>query len=509
MFLTIAVLFPAFIGIIIAFLTYLFTPPSSFATSLPTIPFYYTLLPLINQTFKRPLTSQVTLYKEYLSTPLTSHGAVKLFFGGRWNILITKPSYIAEVFKNEDLYAKSGNQKKIPHGVLAQYTGDNIISSHGNIWRLYTSVFKPGLQRDYEPAGVSKNAGKLVDLVRSEMKGRGWVDVNPLMQRYALANLSEVLLGSTFGTMEKPNAPLHAFQLRIKPKIFDPIFLNFPVLDYLPLSTRREARKLVSEFTDELVNTVRKGHTACEHEKDHTTTLGCRLLHAYESGTFTETQLRHNMISAFLAGHENPQLLLISSLFLLADHPELQQSLRLEVSSVLDRDAPEPAYGDLSSLPLLTSVIYEVLRLYPPISQLINRRTTAPALLGGSIPIPAGTYVGYNAYATNRDVDFWGPDAEEFQPSRWGRTMEEINSLFRRANAKGAFISFHGGRRACLGQRFALMEGRVTLARLLKEFQWEVDPSWERGMTPAGPLYARNLRLRFFELNGGNKTATM
>ncbi|KAL4981602.1 cytochrome P450 [Aspergillus falconensis] len=502
MLLTLTILFLGVIGVILTFLTYLFTPPQSFPKSLPTIPFYYTLLPLLNQTLKRPPTDQVALYHRYLSTPLRTHGAVKLFFGGRWNILITKPSYIAEVLKNEDLYAKSGNQKKIPHGVLAQYTGDNIISSHGENWKLYSNVFRPGLQREYDPAGVWRNADLLVQLISQEMKGTGSVDVNPLMQRYALANLSEVLLGSTFNTLQTPTAPLHAFQLLIKPKIFDPVFLNFPVLDHLPLPTRQEARKLVSGFTDELVETVRKGHTACDHGKDNSRYLGCRLLHAYESGLFTETQLRHNMISAFLAGHENPQLLLISTLFLLAEHQEIQDSLRTELFTLNDA---QPAYNTLSSLPLLTSTIYEVLRLYPPISQLVNRRTTAPALLGGHISIPAGTYVGYNAYATNRDADFWGSDSDEFRPSRWGRTMEEISALFRKANAKGAFISFHGGRRACLGQRFALLEGRVTLAKLLMRVRWEVDPSWERAMTPAGPLYARNLRLKFSDISSAGK----
>ncbi|KAL4977211.1 cytochrome P450 [Aspergillus desertorum] len=502
---TLTILFLGITGIILTFLAYLFTPPRSFPKRLPTIPFYYTLLPLVNQTLKRPPTDQVALYHRYLSTPLRSHGAVKLFFGGRWNILITRPSYIAEVLRNEGLYAKSGNQEKIPHGVLAHYTGDNIISSHGENWRLYSCVFRPGLQREYDSAGVWRNANLLVQWISQEMERRGAVDVNVLMQRYALANLSEVLLGSTFKTLQTPTAPLHAFQLLIKPKIFDPVFLNFPVLDRLPLATRREARELVSGFTDELVETVRKGHMTCDHERDHSRDLGCRLLHARERGLFTETQLRHNMISAFLAGHENPQLLLISSLFLLAEYPDIQDSLRSELSSLNDS---EPVYKALSSLPLLTSTLYEVLRLYPPISQLINRRTTAPAVLGGEIPIPAGTYVGYNAYATNRDTDFWGHDADEFRPSRWGKTMEAINALFRKANAKGAFISFHGGRRACLGQRFALLEGRVTLARMLMHLRWEVDPSWGRAMTPAGPLCARNLRLRFFGIRDAGKRAS-
>ncbi|KAL4912121.1 cytochrome P450 [Aspergillus aurantiobrunneus] len=491
MFLTIVLLLAALVATVLAGLVYLFTPPANFPKDIPTVPFYYTLLPLIRNN------DQVDLYRQYLERPLTESGAVKLFFGGRWNLLVRKPAYIAEVLKNKDVYAKSGNQKKIPHAVLAEYTGDNIISAHGENWRLYTSVFKPGLQQDYDPAKLWSNSRLLVQLLREQSAG-GSVNVNPVLQRYALANLSEVLLGSSFETMQKPNAPLHAFQLRIKPKIFHPIFLNFPFLDHFKLPTRQEARKLVTEFTDELCQTVQKGHAACSHEQGQLKNLGCRLLNAYETGQFTEKQLRHNMISAFLAGHENPQLLLISALFLLAEHPNIQQQLREEITSL---NTPEPTPATLQSLPVLTSVIYEVLRLYPPISQLINRRTTTPILLCGEIPIPAGTYIGYNAYSTNRDVDFWGPTADEFRPERWGLSIEEMNALFRRANAKGAFISFHGGRRACLGQKFAMLEARVTLARLVSEMGWVVDPAWPRMMTPAGPLYARNLALKFYDIN--------
>lgn len=191
------------------------------------------------------------------------------------------------------------------------------------------------------------------------------------------------------------------------------------------------------------------------------------------------------MISTFLAGHENPQLVLISALFLLAEHPNIQESLRAEITSL---DSSEPAPQTLASLPLLNAVIYEVLRLYPPISQLINRQTKSPILLGGEIPIPSGTYLGYNAYSTNRDIKFWGASADEFKPERWGSNMDDINGLFRRANAKGAFISFHGGRRACLGQKFAMLEARIALVALLGRVRWELDPGWPRMMTPVCSL---------------------
>ncbi|KAL4863383.1 hypothetical protein BDV12DRAFT_177553 [Aspergillus spectabilis] len=65
-----------------------------------------------------------------------------------------------------------------------------------------------------------------------------------------------------------------------------------------------------------------------------------------------------------------------------------------------------------------------------------------------------------------------------------GSSMDEVNALFRLANAKDGFISFHDGRRACLGQKFTMLEARVTLAKLVRELRWELDPEWPRMMTP-------------------------
>lgn len=111
--------------------------------------------------------------------------------------------------------------------------------------------------------------------------------------------------------------------------------------------------------------------------------------------------------------------------------------------------------------------------------------------LGGLIYLPKGTYVGYNSYATNRDPGSWGPDADEFQPGRWGMTDEEISMKYRSAKAHAEFISFHGGSRACLGERFTLLQMRVTLCALVRSFQWELDPEWEDRMTAVCVLAAR------------------
>ena len=142
-------------------------------------------------------------------------------------------------------------------------------------------------------------------------------------------------------------------------------------------------------------------------------------------------------------------------------------------------------------MPLLTAVIYESLRLFPPIGQLVNRKASENVLLGGDTAIPKGTYLGYNCYSTNRDPATWGPTADCFEPGRWGESTVAIQKNYRMRRARAEFISFHGGRRACLGEKFAMLQLRVTLVTLAREFTWRLDPSWVDRMTPVRTCLGR------------------
>jgi cytochrome P450 len=473
--------FGTFFGIV-SFFVYLFTPPSNFPKNIPTIPFYYALLPLFKDV------DQAQLYRQYMREPIEKYGAVKLFFGGQWNILVRKPAYIAEVFKYEDTYAKAGNQIKIPHSLVAEYTGENIISSHGEKWKLYHGVLKPALQADQDSTKLWENSRLLREMFLSNSKqanGAG-IPIYVPCHRVALANLSDVLYDSSFETMQRPDAPLHAIQMKIKPIIFNPIFMNFPFLDHLPFKIRQLGRALNKNFRSTLRTSITKGHNHVCDPNDHKN-VACRLIGAHDEGRLSDKDLEDNMVSTFLAGHENPQLAIMSLMYLLGAHPEVQEAVRKEIQTLYPADAPanyEPSYTEIHDLPILTAVLYESLRMFPPISQLINRRTEVPVVLGGKIPIPKGVFLGYNAYSTNRDTEFWGIDSDEFKPERWGKNMDEINLLYRKANSKGAFISFHGGRRACLGQKFAMQQLRITVLELIRGCKWKLDESWDGRMTP-------------------------
>jgi cytochrome P450 len=168
-------------------------PPSHFPKNIPTIPFYYTLIPLFKDV------DQESLWHKYLKKPLTEYGAVKIYFGGAWNVLITRPDYIYQALKHDEVFQKAGNHIKNPHSILALYTGENIISTINDQWRGFASIIKPGLQADVDTSIIVRNAEKLIDILLKEQDSKATVAMTKPLQDYSLANLSEALLGASFG----------------------------------------------------------------------------------------------------------------------------------------------------------------------------------------------------------------------------------------------------------------------------------------------------------------------
>ncbi|KAI1197627.1 Dit2 protein [Nemania serpens] len=474
-------------------ITKIILPPAHFPRNIPTIPFYYTLITLFKDV------DQTELYHKYLEKPLTEWGAVKIFFGGHWNVLITRPSYMAQVLKHDEDFPKTGNHVKNPQSVLALYTGENIISAEGDTWKHFAALAKPALQADVDASIIVENAQKLICVLVEELRQSPSVDVSDHIQAYTIANVCDSLLGSSFDALGNSNHHLLKLQREIKPKIFNPFYLNFPGLDQFYIPSREVAKQLVKRFKLELASLVMQGHRhTCQPDSSN---LGCRFLSAYSNEQLSEYHLQQNTLITFVAGHENTMILILSNLFVLADEQELQQQAREEIMNLSYEDRTKP--DALAKLPLLTSIIFETLRLYPPLSQIMNKRTASDVMLGENIFLRAGTYTGYNGLCTNRNREFWGPDADVFRPSRWGETVNDMNMMYRRATSKAAFITFHGGKRTCLGQKWALAAHRVTMSIFLTSVQWRLDSTWPRKMTPAGPLMPKKLRLQLKLINHG------
>ena len=164
----------------------------------------------------------------------------------------------------------------------------------------------------------------------------------------------------------------------------------------------------------------------------------------------------------------------------MSNRQAIQDKLRAEV---LGTGVKNPTSELLNKLPYLTSLVCELLRVYPPVSQLINRVTLEDALLAGKIEIPKGTWVGWNAPGVQSDPAVWGLTARDFIPERWGDTAEEVMAKARRETVRGKYIAFNAYSRKCLGQGYALLEMKITLFELVRRVRWRIDPNYQLKLT--------------------------
>ncbi|KAI5968301.1 DIT2 [Candida margitis] len=444
-------------------------PPFNFPRNIPTIPFYVSFISSWTNL------DQKDIYNKYLREKLEKYGAVKIYFASRWNILVTRPEYLVEVFKNEDIYAKSGNHLKIPGSVLATYTGDNVISAHGTLWKLYREVVSSSIQFP-DLSTIHQNTSKFLDLLEQELVGTSSIVVNDLLQRYSLVNVGDSILGVDFEALDSKESTMHQKIKYIKSQIFRPFFMNFPYVEKYPIPSRIKAKREVEGFRNWFGQTL-----LSKYNPERENSAATKLVQALHNDKLTQKQFFDNAIIIMVAGHENPLLLMLSLLYVLAKHQDIQDLVRAETD-------PQQPY--------LSSVIYETLRLFPPLGQIINRCTTKSTWLG-NIHIPKGVYVGYNNMATGRDRSVWGAGADRFQPSRWGTTLGEVNSNYSASKRSSKLPAFHGRKRACLGEKFALNESKWFITAVLEKYKVRLDEDWKEKITPAGPISPLGMKLKF------------
>lgn len=183
-----------------------------------------------------------------------------------------------------------------------------------------------------------------------------------------------------------------------------------------------------------------------------------------ESAGMSDKQLRDEIVTLFVAGHDTTASTLAWALDLLVRHPEAYRAAREQVDAL---DGP-PKHEDLARLGVLVRVFKEALRIYPPIP-MMAREAVRDFELGG-FTIPEGTTLLLCPWATQHRADLW-PDPERFDPSRFTPDAEA-------ARPRYALLSFSGGPRVCLGMHLALMEGPLVLAAMLRRADFELlDPS--------------------------------
>ena len=355
--------------------------------------------------------------------------------------------------------------------------GRGLLTNEGDDWLRQRRLIQPAFQ----PERVARYAEIMVE--RTERMLAGWRpgelrDVRKEMMALTFQIVAETLFGADVrDDVAEIGAAFNTGIEEIAVRFRRPI--RFP--DWVPVPSNLRYNRAVRRMDDLILRIIRERRAKGFEERDD---LLSRMLRARdEAGAMDEGQLRDEVMTMLLAGHETTALGLTWTWYLLSKHPEVDARLHDQVLAVMGDRPPEPA--DLTRLHYAERVFREGLRLYPP-AYGFGREATQDSELGGW-PVPTGTTLIVFSWLLHRDPRWWD-DPLRFDPDRWDGDLEEKLPRL-------AYMPFGAGPRVCIGQRFAIAEGILIVSAIARRFrlEWLADPVPFTSITlrPTGDLRAR------------------
>ncbi|HEX8560314.1 MAG TPA: cytochrome P450 [Pyrinomonadaceae bacterium] len=345
--------------------------------------------------------------------------------------------------------------------------GDGLLTSEGDFWRRQRRLAQPAFHRDR----VESYAATMVNF--AERAAGRWrdgrtIDAHDEMMLLTQRIVAQTLfsadvsgesreIGEALARLVRPFASQATLKWILDNRLPTPAHLRF----------NRDVRR-IDRFVYRLIGERRaSGEDAGD--------LLSMLLAAQDEdgGGMTDRQLRDELMTIFLAGHETTALALTWTWLLLAENPGAEARLAAELEEVLGGRPPTAA--DVPRLRYAEWVVKEAMRLYPP-AWGVGRECVRECEVGG-FRVKAGTQVFAFQWVVHRDPR-WFEDPHAFRPERWGE--ESVSKL-----PKYAYFPFGGGPRLCIGNYFATMEAVLVLATLARRFRLRLVPGQTVGLLPA------------------------
>src|SRR5260221_4968671 len=380
--------------------------------------------------------------------------------------------------------------KDVPdYHMLSLVLGKGLLTNDGGSWLKQRRLIQPAFHRERVAAlGTLMTETTLTWTQRWETSNfvatNKLLDLTQEMSGLTLSIVGKALFGTDLSReTERVGQALTTVNQRLSEAFYLPWILSLPTPQRHHLYAARSALYTIVE------ETIRERRRPSAHGD-----LLAMLLQARDQETgegMTDQQLRDEVLTLLLAGHETTANALSWTFFLLAQHPHIAAKLQEEYRRVLN--ARPPLIEDLPQLPFTRMVVQEVLRLYPPAWGL-GRRALFSDQIGG-YALPKGAYVLLFPYVTHRHPAFW-KQPDEFDPERFSTGREAERPRF-------AYFPFGGGPRLCIGNQFALYEAQLILATILSRYQLRLLPGRVVVPEPLVTLRPRGGLLMTVHRNGG------
>ncbi|PKA51839.1 Cytochrome P450 714C2 [Apostasia shenzhenica] len=392
------------------------------------------------------------------------------FYYSTGNILIlyvSLPELIKEIGLNKSFDLGKPSYLKKDHKAIF---GEGIIASNGELWAHQRKIIAPEFFIDKVKGMVKLMVDAAVLLLNSWESiiardgANAEIVVDADLKKFSANVIAKVCFGSNYS--EGKDIFMHLSQLQ--DEISKPnIFIGIPGVRYLPTKHNRKIWRLEKEIRS-LILKLAKERREISSTLPKNDLLQFILEGAESSPCSSSNFIVDNCKNIYFAGYETTAVSAAWCLMLLASHHEWQELARAEVIEVCQGHFPEASM--LHKMKVLTMVIQETLRLYPP-AAFLSREALRDVNLG-DIHIPKGVNIKVLIPNLHHDPIIWGEDAGEFKPRRFA------NGISGACKLPHAYIPFGIGSRTCAGQNLAMVELKVLLSLLLSKFTFSLSPKY-------------------------------
>ncbi|WP_137286087.1 cytochrome P450 [Halorussus salinisoli] len=385
--------------------------------------------------------------------------------------LLTDPEGIEYVLtENYGNYRKPDLDGEGLDGLL----GDGLLTSEGDLWRSQRKRIQPAFFREQLDRYAETMVGDARELAETWSVGDR-IEGDSAMSQLTLRIIVETVLGAELGGMER----------EISEALIDVSgrFRSDDVRSLVPADVptprnvkyRRGERRL-----ERVVRDIVRQHERGERTEDGGDMLSL-LLRARDAGAveIDDEQIRDEVLTMLLAGHDTTALTLTYSWYLLSENQEARRRFHAELDAVVGDS--DPTVEDVQRLDYTERVVKEAMRLYPP-AYTIYREANADDSVTG-FHLPEGAIVSMPQWVVHRDPRWWD-DPDGFRPERWSDEARDDAS-----RPDYAYYPFGGGPRRCIGEEFATREAKFVLATIGRRFELEYAGRDEPELIPMVTLH--------------------
>jgi cytochrome P450 len=426
-------------------------PARSFPSEFPPGPRGYPVLGVLPHLRSNPI-------RTFLDAADRYGDLVHLKAGPYHGFLASDPADIKHVLQdNARNYHKSPLYERLRDGI-----GNGLLTSEDSFWLRQRRLAQPAFHRQRVMA-MAEAMIACTEQMLERWDGTASlgapIDVVAEMMALTQAIIVRTMFSTDLGaTAEVVNRTWPVINRRI-----GETFWSTKLETTLPLPANRRFWRALRELETVVYRIIADRR---ETRRDETDLLSM-LLSARDEETgagMTDRQLRDEVLTMLLAGHETTSLALSWTYYLLSQHPDVEQGIADEVDMVIGDE--RPSFAHLDRLTCTRRAIEESLRLYPP-AWGFSRQAVADDEIGG-YHVPKGSLVFLIPFVVHRRPKLW-PDPDRFDPDRFAPEHESARPRF-------AYIPFGGGPRGCIGNQFAMVEAQLIVAAIAQRYRLELLP---------------------------------